>query len=317
MERPDIGGGTARRAAGVAFACAAAAQLAACATAPAPGWRDAGPPRYAGRAGHPRSPARGDPPPSTHADGAARPRAYNRPYVVRGREYVPAADPGYDETGVASWYGYESGRRTSNGEAFTLEGLTAAHRTLPIPSLLEVTNLATGARVTVRLNDRGPFVEGRLIDLSHEAARRLGVLGAGSARVRVRYLGPADAGGPVMVAGAPPPERPARRPRPEPEPEPLDALQLVSDLPDAPVAYPRLARGEGAVVQAAAFADPDRAQAAVERLEEVGACRVEPLARGEGGSLYRVVLRGEAGEGARLRAAAAALGFPDARIVVD
>ena len=296
-------------------ACAVAAQLAACATTPSAGWRAASPPRYAGAPARDRSYARGDHAPSRREDGAARPRAYNRPYVVRGREYVPVADPGYDETGVASWYGYESGRHTSNGEAFTLEGMTAAHRTLPIPSLLEVTNLATGARVTVRLNDRGPFVEGRLIDLSHEAARRLGVLGAGSARVRVRYLGPADPGGPVMLAGASPPDRPARRPTLEREP--LDALQLVSDLPDAPVAYPRLAASGGAVVQAAAFADPDRARAAAERLEEVGACRVEPLARGDGGSLYRVVLRGEAGEGARLRAAAAALGFPDARVVVD
>lgn len=297
---------TAARWAALALACAAA-PLCACATAPpaARGWRDAGPTRtWRAAPGPSRAYSREQRSPSQ-----TRARAYNRPYVVLGRQYVPAADPAYDETGVASWYGYESGRRTSNGEPFTLEGMTAAHRTLPIPSLLEVTNPATGTRVVVRLNDRGPFVEGRLIDLSHEAARRLGVLGAGSARVRVRYLGPADPGAPTLVAvAAPPSER--RRGR---EPEPVDALQLVSDLP---AAAPGGGTG-GAVVQAAAFSDADRAQAAADRLARAGSCRVEPLEREDGRTFYRVMLRGEAGEGGRLREAAAALGFPDARVVAD
>ena len=124
--------------------------------------------------------------------GGARPRAYNRPYEVNGRWYRPASQPDYDAVGVASWYSYEAhNRTTSDGEVFDARLATAAHTTLPIPSYLEVTNLANGRRVRVRLNDRGPFVPGRIIDLSRAAAAQLGFLGQGTARVRVRYLGPA------------------------------------------------------------------------------------------------------------------------------
>jgi rare lipoprotein A len=131
------------------------------------------------------------PTPSTMV-GGARPRAYNRPYEVNGRWYRPEAQPDYDAVGVASWYSYEThNRTTADGELFDARLPTAAHTTLPIPSYLEVTNLANGRRVRVRLNDRGPFVAGRIIDLSREAAAQLGFLNQGTARVRVRYLGPA------------------------------------------------------------------------------------------------------------------------------
>jgi len=124
--------------------------------------------------------------------GEPRPRAYNRPYEVNGRWYRPAVQPDYDAVGVASWYSYEAhNRTTADGEVFDARLPTAAHTTLPIPSYLEVTNLANGRRVRVRLNDRGPFVAGRIIDLSRAAAAQLGFLGQGTARVRVRYLGPA------------------------------------------------------------------------------------------------------------------------------
>ncbi len=124
--------------------------------------------------------------------GSEGPRAYNRPYEVNGRWYRPAAQPGYDAVGVASWYSYEShNRTTADGEVFDARLPTAAHTTLPIPSYLEVTNLANGRHLRVRLNDRGPFVSGRIIDLSRAAAAQLGFLGQGTARVRVRYLGPA------------------------------------------------------------------------------------------------------------------------------
>jgi rare lipoprotein A len=126
------------------------------------------------------------------AVGGERPRAYNRPYEVHGRWYRPEAQPGYDEVGMASWYSYEShNRTTADGEVFDARLPTAAHKTLPIPSYLEVTNLANGRRVRVRLNDRGPFAAGRIIDLSRAAAVQLGFYGQGTARVRVRYLGPA------------------------------------------------------------------------------------------------------------------------------
>jgi rare lipoprotein A len=119
-------------------------------------------------------------------------RGYNRPYLVKDQWYSPQFQPEYDEIGIASWYGYESGRTTANGEVFETDTVaTAAHTTLPIPSLLQVTNLENGRTIQVRLNDRGPFVSGRLIDLSREAARELGFLEKGTARVRVRYLGPA------------------------------------------------------------------------------------------------------------------------------
>jgi len=121
-----------------------------------------------------------------------RPRAYNRPYEVNGRWYRPASQPDYDAVGLASWYSYEAhNRTTADGEVFDARLSTAAHTTLPIPSYLEVTNLANGRRVRVRLNDRGPFVAGRIIDLSRGAAAQLGFLNQGIARVRVRYLGPA------------------------------------------------------------------------------------------------------------------------------
>ncbi len=131
------------------------------------------------------------PAPRPSAYGGARVPAYNRPYEVRGRWYAPAEQPRYDEVGVASWYGYESGRTTADGEVFDVRLSTAAHKTLPIPSYLDVTNLDNGRRIRVRLNDRGPFAQGRLIDLSRGAAERLGFLGRGTARVRVQYVGPA------------------------------------------------------------------------------------------------------------------------------
>lgn len=113
-----------------------------------------------------------------------------RPYQIRGRWYHPAEDPEYEEVGMASWYGDRfHGRPTATGETFDMNALTAAHRTLPLPGLVEVTNLENGRAVVLRVNDRGPFVDGRIIDLSRGAARELGLLERGVGRVRVRYLG--------------------------------------------------------------------------------------------------------------------------------
>ncbi|WP_287103456.1 septal ring lytic transglycosylase RlpA family protein, partial [Brevundimonas sp.] len=93
-----------------------------------------------------------------------------RPYQVRGRWYTPKEQPDYDEVGLASWYGDAfNGRPTSTGERFDMRQLTAAHKTLPLPGLVEVTNLENGRRIVVRVNDRGPFVDGRIIDLSRGA----------------------------------------------------------------------------------------------------------------------------------------------------
>jgi rare lipoprotein A len=115
-----------------------------------------------------------------------------KPYTVRGVTYVPTADPTYDMLGYASWYGEESGSQTANGERFRPDAVTAANKTLPLPSYVEVTDLDTGKRIIVRVNDRGPFATGRVIDLSRGAAEQLGVRRKGIARVRVRVVEPPE-----------------------------------------------------------------------------------------------------------------------------
>lgn len=120
------------------------------------------------------------------------PRA-NRPYQVFGRDYVPLTERAeFREQGVASWYGRKfHGRPTSTGEPYDMYGMTAAHPTLPLPSYARVTSLENGRSVVVRVNDRGPFLRGRVIDLSAAAAHRLGYMAAGSARVEVELIGTA------------------------------------------------------------------------------------------------------------------------------
>jgi len=118
------------------------------------------------------------------------------PYVVRGRRYVPMSmDQAreYQETGTASWYGYETyrqegGHMTANGEVFNPNGFTAAHKYLPLPTFVKVTNLENRRSIILRVNDRGPFIEGRIIDLSAGAARKLGFYEQGTAKVRVEAI---------------------------------------------------------------------------------------------------------------------------------
>jgi rare lipoprotein A len=118
------------------------------------------------------------------------------PYVVAGRTYVPAEDPNYSAIGYASWYGADfHGRLTANGEIYDMNALTAAHPTLPLPSYVRVTNLDNGASVVVRVNDRGPFHDDRIIDLSAKAAELLDMTVAGVARVEVDYIGRASLDG--------------------------------------------------------------------------------------------------------------------------
>lgn len=118
------------------------------------------------------------------------------PYKVAGRWYVPRENPDYVEDGVASWYGADfHGRKTANGEVFDANALTAAHPTLPLPCYAVVTNLDNGKSVLVRVNDRGPYVNDRVIDMSYAAAKQLGYLKRGRARVRVQYAGRAPLNG--------------------------------------------------------------------------------------------------------------------------
>jgi rare lipoprotein A len=116
-----------------------------------------------------------------------------KPYQIGGIWYYPSEQPDYDETGIASWYGPGFyGNLTADGELFTSQDLTAAHKTLPMPVNVRVTNLENGQSLIVRVNDRGPFAAGRIIDLSERAARLLGFYEKGTARVRVQYVARAD-----------------------------------------------------------------------------------------------------------------------------
>lgn len=177
------------------------------------------------------------------------------PYQVKGRWYYPKEDPNYEAVGVASWYGREfHGRPTANGEIFDMNMMSAAHKTLPLPSIVEVQNLENGRKINVRVNDRGPFAHGRVIDMSRAAARRLGFEKNGLARVRVRYLGRGRLAGsaspvadrPVAIASAPAadaavsaPVIAAAEPRLEnplaPEP-PIDDASLLADAASADLA---------------------------------------------------------------------------------
>lgn len=165
----------------LATALAVALLLAACGTPPRPPQRDGPPPAV---------------PPGLDQVPDAEPRVEplriggpNKPYEVLGRWYAPAAaDIAWRERGLASWYGAKfHGRPTASGEVYDMFAMTAAHKTLPIPSYARVRNPANGREVIVRINDRGPFVDGRIVDLSYTAALRLGLLG-GVAAVEVERL---------------------------------------------------------------------------------------------------------------------------------
>ena len=116
---------------------------------------------------------------------------WQKPYEVDGKRYQPLANhAGFQQRGIASWYGKKfHGRKTSNGETYNMYGLSAAHKTLPLGVYVEVTHLQSGKKLIVRVNDRGPFVAGRIIDLSYGAAQQLGIVESGTAPVVVRALG--------------------------------------------------------------------------------------------------------------------------------
>jgi rare lipoprotein A len=113
-----------------------------------------------------------------------------KPYQIRGKWYYPREEQGYDRSGIASWYGDAfHGRKTANGEIYDMQQLSAAHPTMPLPSYAKVTNLKNGNSIIVRVNDRGPYAHGRIIDMSKRAAQMLDYTGTGVAQVRVQYVG--------------------------------------------------------------------------------------------------------------------------------
>jgi rare lipoprotein A len=227
--------------------------LAACGT------RDSRPPQDG--AGRPLDPARIEVP-----QPRAEPRARygnHSPYTVLGRSYsvLPTAS-GYRERGIASWYGSKfHGRLTSSGEPFDMYKVSAAHKTLPLPSWVEVRNLDNGRSLVVRVNDRGPFKEGRIIDLSYAAAVKLDVLDSGTASVEVRAL---DFGA-----------------------EPATVAHIPAALP--------------VELQAGAFSKRDSAERLAEQLRDQGFDRVRiERARTDRGSLWRVRI-GPIGDADRAR----------------
>jgi rare lipoprotein A len=240
-----------------------------------------------------------------------------RPYQVRGVWYTPRFQPDYDEIGMASWYGPESpNRRTADGEVFAVDVASAAHKTLPLPCLVEVTDLETGRRIRVRVNDRGPFATGRIIDLSPRAAQELGIMRRGSARVRVRYLGPASGAElprtELAAVQTPPP--PAYIPPPAPPhvvmgealPPPPVAVSPLSVPTSPPPAYR---------IRAAAFADRGNADRAVAVLSAQGYAHIETVGVG-GATLYRVEVDCPADVAPEtIRQHVIAAGFPGAKVV--
>ncbi|HEX2561983.1 septal ring lytic transglycosylase RlpA family protein [Phenylobacterium sp.] len=277
-----------------------------------------------------------------------------KPYQVGGIWYTPREQPDYDETGVASWYGPGFHMKaTANGETFDQALVSAAHTTLPLPSWVEVENLENGRKLEVRVNDRGPFVGGRIIDLSQEAARRLGFEQKGTARVRVRYLGPAqlptsglqyasNTRNPAPAAMTPvanpapsaPPEDLWAPPKTVSSPSTVSATELTPlDLPPAapPASAPALTPastttpltstiGQTAAfrIQAGAFTNWDNARKTADAIDAsgVGRAKIETVYEG-GVNIYRVLIDGAADEieAASLRERVVATGFADARVV--
>lgn len=257
--------------------------------------------------------------------GTGRPHI-GKPYQIAGRWYTPKAQPGYDKTGSASWYGEAFHRRkTSNGEWFDMNELTAAHPTLPLPSYAKVTNLENGREVVVRINDRGPFVGTRLIDLSKRTAEVLGFKAQGKANVRVQMLGPAplrDQGQHLMAMnrelgrGASVTQLAQFAQRGEAgtqiAAEPVLRPTLVSSVEHESAGDVQQAMGY--VIRVASFSDPENATAASNQLSDFGARVIK--AKTVDGAHYRVVI-GPLADRAQTAAALRAVndaGFVDAQV---
>lgn len=252
--------------------------------APAPKPVSLGPVPPVGLAGAEHSPALRSVAAPT-APGVAAPYA-GPAYQVDGKWYVPAHEPNYDEVGIASWYGPTfHGKDSASGEPFDENAMTAAHPTLPIPSLVRVTNTANGRSVVVRLNDRGPFVDDRIIDLSKAAAGALDMHGPGTARVRVQYVGPApvtpNAAPKIvpMVAQQPPQGIVSRQLRP---------IAAPAQVP-ATVQQPVQTSGETFFLQAGSFADLGNANKLRDTLRPVGVTTIKAVLV-NGTEFYRVML---------------------------
>ncbi len=194
-------------------------------------------------------------------------RYANRPYEALGVRYEPLTAVGtYRERGIASWYGKKfHGQRTSSGEVYDMYGMTAAHKTLPIPSYARVTNLSNGKSVIVRVNDRGPFVRGRIMDVSYAAAYRLGLIGSGSGEVEVESLAPGRDSPPVV--------RPIQ-------------MEVLHTEPIAPAVSP----AHGVYLQLGSFRSPQGAESFLSHMREELSGLGKQLTLSTSGGLSRVHL---------------------------
>ena len=211
-------------------------------------------------------------------------RFANRPYTVLGKDYVPATSlRAYKERGIASWYGRKfHGLKTSNGETYDMYAMTAAHPTLPLPSYARVTNVATGKSVVVRVNDRGPFLHDRVIDLSYAAAHRIGIAAKGSGEVVVEAIIPGEGG--TVVAAAPPRGR-LHCPRPRCV---TTAPLRTGGSAAAPRADQQRSLPADSSVQLGAFQNYTNAQNFLAHVQaQLATAQVAPKVR-EAGGLYRV-----------------------------
>jgi rare lipoprotein A len=183
------------------------------------------------------------------------------PYQIGGRWYYPSYDPSYAAVGIASWYGYPfHGRATANGELFDRDRQSAAHPTLPLPSIVRVTNLANQRQLELRVNDRGPFVGDRIIDLSQAAARQLGFEEHGITEVRVEFVGLADALGTPPQPTAAPSVQLVAQAVPATAPQPSDApVVRAAALHVAPPPAAAMDKRCLGFIQVGAFAEPERA----------------------------------------------------------
>jgi len=226
-------------------------------------------------------------------------------YVVAGRRYhVLKSARGYDRRGIASWYGRKfHGRLTASGEPYNMYAMTAAHRTLPLPTFVEVTNLRNGRHVIVRVNDRGPFARNRLIDLSYAAAKKLKIVGHGTAPVEVRAIDPRTYQHRLRTEGRP---------------------HTPSGIPGSqshgPVASKDSAAGQGVYLQVGAFASFDNAEQMLKRLDdEFHSVHISAGLDAGQARIYRVRIGPLHGQAAQSRAAHALerIGLPYTRISLD
>ncbi len=274
------------------------------------------------------------------------------PYEINGTWYYPKVNYEYDETGIASWYGPNfHGKLTANGETYDMNALTAAHRTLPLPTWVEVTNLENGRKLNLRINDRGPYAKGRIIDISRQGAQLLGFQTNGTAKIRVRVLAEeslalvrqltgeatiAEVGSPITVESVPteavdteplaPPDGAAIV---EASANPVVVTETSEPPSNETVSEPVTSPSEpevqvvevvdtGIFIQAGAFSQYENANRVQATLTTIGEVNISQILVNDL-DLYRVRLGpiSNVTEADILLSQVIGAGYPDARIIVD